>query len=294
MGELHRRQRAPAGPVPRLRPRRRRMGDHHPRFLPHPRRQAAIRSAALSDGVLVRLDRGPPAHPAPDAARQQHLGTLDRGRPVGGHHPRRRTDPCGLHRGEPCVLGPLPGRRVPRPVPRRGGRLPPSGAGRGLPRPEEPARRAVAPAARRPARPPALRGEGPRGDGHARRARPRGRSGARPRRADAEHLHAVVAYIDEHLDRQLRIEELARMACMSPTKFKADFRAANGCTVGQYIRASRMSRAEVLLRHSDMTIGQVGRQVGYHCASRFSQLFKREKGMLPSEFRRARTQQEPL
>ncbi|SPF68016.1 Homeobox domain-like [Propionibacterium ruminifibrarum] len=114
--------------------------------------------------------------------------------------------------------------------------------------------------------------------------------GTRLRRADVETLHAVVAYIDEHLDRQLRIDELSRMACMSPTKFKADFRAANGCTVGQYIQASRMSRAEVLLRHSDMTIGQVGRQVGYHCASRFSQLFKREKGMLPSEFRRARTQ----
>lgn len=47
-----------------------------------------------------------------------------------------------------------------------------------------------------------------------------------------------------------------------------------------------MSRAELLLRQGDLTIEQVGRSVGYTCAGRFSALFKREIGMLPSEYRR--------
>ena len=117
---------------------------------------------------------------------------------------------------------------------------------------------------------------------------PRGRLHYEAKVLEAK-LHAVVAYIDEHLDQRLSIDELAHLACMGPTKFKADFRAANGCTVGQYIQASRMSRAEALLRDSDLAIGRIGRLVGYRCASRFSQLFKREKGMLPSDFRRARS-----
>lgn len=47
-----------------------------------------------------------------------------------------------------------------------------------------------------------------------------------------------------------------------------------------------MSQAELLLRQSDLSIGQVARAVGYSCPSHFSALFKREAGMLPGEFRK--------
>ena len=73
---------------------------------------------------------------------------------------------------------------------------------------------------------------------------------------------------------------------MSPTKFKAAFKRANGKTVTQYVQGRRMSQAELLLRQPDLTIEQVGRAVGYNCASRFSALFRREVGMLPSEYRK--------
>ena len=103
---------------------------------------------------------------------------------------------------------------------------------------------------------------------------------------DRERIHDVVRYIDDHCSADLRISDLASIACMSPTKFKETFKRANGKTLTQYVQERRMSRAEMLLRQPDLTIEQVGRAVGYTCASRFSALFKRETGMLPSEFRR--------
>ena len=104
--------------------------------------------------------------------------------------------------------------------------------------------------------------------------------------ADRDRLRDVAGYIDDHCSADLRIGDLARIACMSPTKFKETFKRLNGQTVFRYVQGRRMSRAELLLRQGDLTIEQVGRSVGYTCASRFSALFKREVGMLPSEYRR--------
>ena len=104
--------------------------------------------------------------------------------------------------------------------------------------------------------------------------------------ADRDRLRDVAGYIDDHCSADLRIGDLARIACMSPTKFKETFKRLNGQTVFRYVQGRRMSRAELLLRQGNLTIEQVGRSVGYTCASRFSALFKREVGMLPSEYRR--------
>ena len=111
-------------------------------------------------------------------------------------------------------------------------------------------------------------------------------AGGRVSPADRERLRDVTSYIDDHCSAQLRIGDLARLACMSPTKFKETFKRLNGQTVIRYVQGRRMSRAELLLRQGDLTIEQVGRSVGHTCASCFSALFKREIGMLPSEYRR--------
>ena len=67
---------------------------------------------------------------------------------------------------------------------------------------------------------------------------------------------------------------------------KETFKRVNGMTVTRYVQGKRVSQAELLLRQNDLSIEQVARAVGYSCPSHFSALFKREVGMLPSEFRK--------
>lgn len=102
---------------------------------------------------------------------------------------------------------------------------------------------------------------------------------------DARRIRSVVAYIDDHAARNLLVSDLARAACMSPTKFKESFRIETGLTLTAYVQRRRASMAESLLRQPDLTIAQVARAVGYTCAGRFSKVFQRETGMLPSEYR---------
>ena len=104
--------------------------------------------------------------------------------------------------------------------------------------------------------------------------------------ADRQRIREVAQFIDDHCASALRLDDLAQAACMSPTKFKSCFKAVTGSTMTTYIQSRRMSMAESLLHQPDLTIEQVARAVGYTCTSRFSELYQRETGMLPSELRK--------
>lgn len=102
---------------------------------------------------------------------------------------------------------------------------------------------------------------------------------------DREHILAITSYIDDHCASNLHIADLAHMACMGPTKFKECFKAVTGSTLTQYIQGRRICQAELLLRQPEFSIEQIAHAVGYSCAGRFSELFRREIGLLPSEYR---------
>lgn len=103
---------------------------------------------------------------------------------------------------------------------------------------------------------------------------------------DEERIRAIASYVDDHCSKTLRVCDLAHVACMSPTKFKECFKAVTGSTLTNYIQSRRISQAELLLHQPTLSIEQVAHAVGYSCTSRFSTLFRRETGMLPSEYRK--------
>ena len=102
---------------------------------------------------------------------------------------------------------------------------------------------------------------------------------------DEAHIRSVAQFVDDHYSGTLRIGDLSRAAQMSPTKFKECFKAVMGTTFTQYVLSRRISQAELMLQEPTLSIEFVAHMVGYSCVSRFTQLFNRETGMLPSEYR---------
>ncbi len=102
---------------------------------------------------------------------------------------------------------------------------------------------------------------------------------------DMEKLRVVAAYIDDHYAKNIRLEQLARIACMGATKFKYAFRETYHCTVTEYIQNKRISHAEQMLMNTDLEVKEIARITGYAHAGRFSELFKRHIGLLPREYR---------
>ena len=103
---------------------------------------------------------------------------------------------------------------------------------------------------------------------------------------DVEQLHTVTSYINNHAAFPLSLEQLSKIACMGTTKLKQTFKQINGCTITEYIQQQRMGQAEFLLSHTDLSIAQISQTVGYTNPSRFAELFQRNVGILPGEYRK--------
>lgn len=102
---------------------------------------------------------------------------------------------------------------------------------------------------------------------------------------DKQLIISVASYINEHYASAIKQEFLAKIACMGSTKLKKCFKLHYGCTITEYIQHRRLSQAEQLLSSTNITISQVAQTVGYHSASRFSELFRKNMGISPNNFR---------
>ncbi|WP_313180530.1 helix-turn-helix transcriptional regulator [Lacrimispora sp.] len=103
---------------------------------------------------------------------------------------------------------------------------------------------------------------------------------------DMEQIYNVSAYIKDHAVFPLTLEQLSKIACMGQTKLKKSFKLIHGCTITEFIQQARIEHAEFLLSHTDLSIAQIAQTIGYSNASRFAELFKRNVGILPGEYRR--------
>ncbi|WDV46493.1 AraC family transcriptional regulator [Clostridiaceae bacterium M8S5] len=102
---------------------------------------------------------------------------------------------------------------------------------------------------------------------------------------DMESLRSVTSYIDDHFGYNIHLDHLAKIACMGKTKLKYTFKKAHKCTVHEYILNKRMSQAEHLLTNTNLSISQIAQVVGYKKASNFSEIFRKNTGILPSKYR---------
>lgn len=98
-------------------------------------------------------------------------------------------------------------------------------------------------------------------------------------------IRAAIQHIQNDLSLHFAIEDLAKLACLSPTQFKKLFRQACGTSVLQYVTKQRMEKAKALLTHTDMPVQLIAEQVGYNDMSAFSRRFSAFFGRSPRQIR---------
>jgi AraC family transcriptional regulator len=99
-------------------------------------------------------------------------------------------------------------------------------------------------------------------------------------------VRAVVEYIEEHLDADPTLEQLAVIARLSPYYFARQFKRATGLPPHQYVLARRIERAKQLLQTGGvLSLAEVAANAGFSDQSQFSHHFKRLVGVTPGQFR---------
>ncbi len=95
-------------------------------------------------------------------------------------------------------------------------------------------------------------------------------------------------YINENVSEPITVQQLAKMEFLSESHYRALFVSVMKQSPLEYITSIRINSACRLLRNSRLSISEVGKSVGYPDQRHFSRVFKRLRGVTPSEFRNGR------
>ncbi len=101
-----------------------------------------------------------------------------------------------------------------------------------------------------------------------------------------EGLSAGIRYLENDIAQQKSIEEIAGMCHMSLSSFEKQFKTYSGRTPRDYRLERRLERAELLLQNSTMPIHRIAEELGFYDAAAFCKLFKKKKGLSPSDLRK--------
>lgn len=96
----------------------------------------------------------------------------------------------------------------------------------------------------------------------------------------------VLIYIEEHLNEALELEELAKIARISPYYFHRLFRVYLNETVADYVKRLRLQRAAQHLQYTNTPITDIALEMGYETPSSFTKVFNQVMGQSPSKYRK--------
>jgi AraC family transcriptional regulator len=100
-------------------------------------------------------------------------------------------------------------------------------------------------------------------------------------------LRRVLDHIEEHLDQELTVAQLAGVVALSPFHFSRMFAAAMGTSPWRYVSRRRIEDAKVQLTAGRLCLGEIAYRTRFSSTAAFSRAFRRATGMTPGEYRRA-------
>jgi len=100
-------------------------------------------------------------------------------------------------------------------------------------------------------------------------------------------LKRVIEHINEHLQGELSLVELSRIAKLTPHHFATAFKASTGISPHRYVIERRIGRARDLLLQKEKTISEIAIAVGFSSQSHLTTNFRRTMGVTPKRFRQS-------
>jgi AraC family transcriptional regulator len=103
----------------------------------------------------------------------------------------------------------------------------------------------------------------------------------------AQRINRVIDYLRGNLDRPVKLEELAKVACFSEFHFHRIFRAVSGETLNNFTNRLRLEKAARHLRFSDQSLTDIALDCGFSSSATFSRAFRSGYDTSPSQFRKS-------
>lgn len=100
-------------------------------------------------------------------------------------------------------------------------------------------------------------------------------------------LKRVTEFVMANLDQDIGLNDMARVAALSPFHFARVFRVATGLSPYRFLLERRMARACELLADPAIPIVEIAHRCGYAGQAHFTTAFQQRIGMPPGRYRKA-------
>jgi AraC family transcriptional regulator len=94
-------------------------------------------------------------------------------------------------------------------------------------------------------------------------------------------IDRVIDYLRDHLDKPLKLEDLAKVACFSEYHFHRVFRAMTGETLHDFTNRLRLEKAVRLLKRTRQSVTERALECGFSSSTAFSRSFKKHMALPP-------------
>ena len=102
---------------------------------------------------------------------------------------------------------------------------------------------------------------------------------------DEKFLKQAMAIVEDHMmNTEFSVEMLVAEMGMSRSNLYLKLKEITGLSSSEFIRSVRLKRAVQLIKKSDMSVKEIMYMTGFNTASYFSKCFKKQYGMVPSEY----------
>lgn len=104
-----------------------------------------------------------------------------------------------------------------------------------------------------------------------------------------DRIQSVCRYICNYYNRPINLEEIAKIAYMSPTYFSKKFKKVTGFGFNEYLNSVRVRMAINMLLETRYSITEIAMYCGYQDSNYFGDVFRKMTGMSPSAYRKQHT-----
>jgi AraC family transcriptional regulator len=101
-------------------------------------------------------------------------------------------------------------------------------------------------------------------------------------------IQSILFYIQQNLDQDISVNELAAMACFSKDHFTRIFKSIIGFAPCEFIIRKRIEKSQFLLLTTDMTHTQIMERTNFKSDSYFCRIFKKYTSYTPAAYRKQR------
>ena len=100
-----------------------------------------------------------------------------------------------------------------------------------------------------------------------------------------ERLLKVISYVKENVGKEIEIESLASMVCLTKSHLERLFRQKMGTSPLQYILRTKIQCAQRLLMTTNYSVNVIAHEVGFDDPSYFIRIFRQKIGFTPQDYR---------